>query len=336
MSDEARIGIGHGSGGKLTRDLIDSVFKERLTNDYLSPLSDSAICPALGGGIAFSTDSFVVSPLFFPGGDIGKLAVAGTVNDLAVVGAIPRFLSLGIILEEGFELEKLKTIVDSIARTAGEAGVQVVTGDTKVVEKGKGDGVFINTAGIGEVRPGFPLPAGPAAGDKILVSGPVGDHGALIMSLQSGIDLSSDLESDCAVVSPLIETLKDSGARVKFMRDPTRGGLAAVLNELAGDLGLGVEIAEDSIPLREQVVGIAELLGIEPLQLACEGRIVVVVDEADAGAALAAMRGLEQGAQAAIVGSLVPAHPGLVVQVTGFGGRRIVDMPLSDPLPRIC
>ena len=336
MSDEVRIAIGHGSGGKLTRDLIDQVFKEKLANDYLAPLSDSAICPPLSGGIAFSTDSFVVSPLFFPGGDIGKLAVAGTVNDLAVVGAVPRFLSLGVILEEGFTLESLATIVDSIARTAAEANVQVVTGDTKVVEKGKGDGIFINTAGIGEIRPGFPVAAPPAAGDAILVSGTVGDHGGLIMSLQSGIDLSSGLESDCAVVTPLVEALKESGAGVKFMRDPTRGGLAAVLNELAGDLDLGVEVEEEAIPLKDEVRGIADLLGVEPLQLACEGRIVVVADGEDARSALAALRNVDQGAGAAIVGSLVTGHPGLVVQVTGFGGRRILDMPLADPLPRIC
>lgn len=336
MSDRGRIAIGHGSGGKLTRDLIEAVFKDQLGNDYLAPLSDAAICPPLEGGIAFSTDSFVVSPVFFPGGDIGKLAVTGTVNDLAVVGAVPRFLSLGVILEEGFDLDALSSIVDSIAGTAGEAGVQVVTGDTKVVEKGKGDGIFINTAGIGEIRPGFPLADAPSAGDKILISGPVGDHGALIMSLQSGIDLSSDLESDCAVVSPLIEAIKHSGAGVKFMRDPTRGGLAAVLNELASDLSLGAEIEEDAVPLRDEVRGIAELLGIEPLQLACEGRIVVVVDEPDVDLALAAMRGLEQGAEAAVIGSMVTAHPGLVVQTTGFGGRRILDMPLADPLPRIC
>ena len=334
--DKTKVSLGHGSGGKLTRDLISDIFTSRLDNSYLRPLGDSAVLPGMANGIAFSTDSFVVNPLFFPGGDIGKLAVAGTVNDLAVQGSIPRFLSLGVILEEGFPLDSLEKIVDSVASEANKAGVSVVTGDTKVVEKGKGDGVFLNTAGVGEMVPGFPSSSAPVEGDAVLLSGSVGDHGAVIMSLQSGIDLRSDLHSDCAVIAHLTTALREANVCVKTMRDPTRGGLAAVLNEWADEAGLCIEADETAIPLKPAVVGIADLLGVDPLQLACEGRMVALVSAADAEKAVHTLRGCPGGAEACMVGRVSKGPAGRVVLVTGFGGRRILDMPLSDPLPRIC
>lgn len=334
--DKTRVSLGHGSGGKLTHDLICKLFRSRLDNGFLGRMADSALLPGMPYGVAFTTDSFVVSPLFFPGGDIGKLAVAGTVNDLAVAGALPRYLSLGVILEEGFALESLERIVDSIALEAGKCGVSVVAGDTKVVEKGKGDGVFLNTSGIGERTPGFPVDDLPDDGDVILVSGTVGDHGAVIMSLQSGIELESDLESDCAVILPLVDALRGESIAVKTMRDPTRGGLAAVLNEWAVEGHFCIEVTESAIPLKRAVVGIADLLGVDPLQLACEGRLVALVARADAEAALAALRETHNGADAAVIGVVTGGTPGRVVLKTGFGSRRILDMPVADPLPRIC
>jgi hydrogenase expression/formation protein HypE len=312
------------------------LFKSRLDNPMLGPLADAAICPAFPHGTAFTTDSFVVSPLFFPGGDIGKLSVCGTVNDLAVMGAVPKFLSLAMILEEGLEIGELERIVDSIAGAAKDAAVCIVTGDTKVVEKGKGDRVFINTSGIGAVRRGFPVARPVAAGDAVLVSGSLGDHGAVIMSCRSGIALTSDLVSDCAAVAPLVDALHQAGVAVKFMRDPTRGGLAAVLNELAASARVAIEIEERAVPVKAQVRGICELLGIEALHLACEGRVVAVVEEQDAGRALAVLRALPAGREAASIGRIVAGTPGRIVEKTAFGGRRIVDMPLADPLPRIC
>jgi hydrogenase expression/formation protein HypE len=330
-----RISLGHGSGGRLTRDLIAEILKPRFENPLLSPLADAALCPPMPNGVAFTTDSFVVSPRFFPGGDIGKLAVAGTVNDLAVVGATPRFLSLALVIEEGLAFRELEQIADSIAATAAQARVVIATGDTKVVEKGKGDGLFINTSGIGDLRRGFADTA-PVPGDCVLVSGPVGDHGAIIMSLRSGIDLQSALESDCAIVSPLADALFDAGVKVRCMRDPTRGGLAAVLNEFAASWNLGIVASQAAIPIREQVRGVGELLGIDPLQLACEGRIVAVVPAASESLALEALRKTRGGSLAASIGRIVASHPRQVVLETGVGGRRILDMPEADPLPRIC
>jgi hydrogenase expression/formation protein HypE len=316
---------------------VREVFGTRLTNPALDGWGDSALLELGGARIAFTTDSFVVSPLVFPGGDIGKLAVCGTVNDLAVAGAVPRFLSLAVVLEEGFDRNLLEHLADSIAREAAAAGVLVVTGDTKVVEKGKGDGVYLNTAGVGLLRPAAPGgAAGVRPGDVVLVNGPIGDHGAVIVSARSGIDLSSGLKSDCAPLGGLIAALYDAGVTPRFMRDPTRGGTAGVLAELAHGAAAGVEIDEALLPVRDEVRGICELLGMDPLYLANEGKVIVVVPPEQATTALAALRGHPLGAAAVVIGRITAAYPGKVVLRTRYGGQRLIDMPVSDPLPRIC
>ncbi|HEY3355847.1 MAG TPA: hydrogenase expression/formation protein HypE [Polyangia bacterium] len=337
MSDERRITLGHGSGGLLTSELIREVFGARLDNEWLRPYGDAAVIEAGGARLAFTTDSFVVSPLFFPGGDIGTLAVAGTVNDLAVSGAVPRFLSLAVVLEEGFAVADLARVADSIQRTAAAAGVAVVTGDTKVVEKGKGDGLYLNTAGLGLVRPN--APAGPRAvrpGDAVLVSGPLGDHGAVIVSVRAGIELASGLTSDCAPLGGLVAALYDAGVTPRFMRDPTRGGAATVLGELAQGAGCGLALEEAAIPTRDEVRGICELLGLDPLYLANEGKVIAVTPAEQADAALAALRAHPLGHGAALLGRVTADHPGKVILRTRYGGQRLVDLPVSDPLPRIC
>jgi len=336
-----RITLGHGAGGRLTHALIRDLFAAELGNPWLEPLGDAAICPLPGERIALTTDGFVVSPLFFPGGDIGSLAVNGTVNDLAVAGARPRYLTLGAILEEGLPLNDLRRVTASVAAAARAAGVAVVAGDTKVVEKGKGDGIFLTTAGTGVVRAGHPrADRPPRAGDAVLVSGPVGDHGAVILAARRGIGLESDLVSDCAPVTPLVDALFDAGVAPLFLRDPTRGGLAGVLADLAGEdapePAHGVEVEEASIPVRAAVQAIAEITGVDPLLLACEGRVVAVVEAGDVARALAAWRALPGGAEAACCGSLTADHPGRVRLRTRYGGSRIVLRPTADPLPRIC
>jgi len=331
------ITLGHGSGGLLTHDLVHEVFGTRLKNPVLDGWGDSALLDLGGVRVAFTTDSFVVSPLFFPGGDIGKLAVCGTVNDLAVAGAVPRFLSLAVVLEEGFDLDRLERIADSIARAAAAAGVAVVTGDTKVVEKGKGDGVYLNTAGVGLLRPAAPGGAASVRpGDVVLVNGPLGDHGAVIVSARSGIELASGLVSDCAPLAGLIGALYEAGVTPRFMRDPTRGGAAGVLAELAHGSGCGVALDEERLPFRPEVRGVCDLLGMDPLVLANEGKVIVVVPPEQGAAALAAMRAHPHGAAAATIGTITEAHPGKVVLRTRYGGQRLIDMPVSDPLPRIC
>jgi hydrogenase expression/formation protein HypE len=337
MADERRITLGHGSGGLLTSELIREVFGARLDNEWLRPCGDAALLDCGGARLAFTTDSFVVAPLFFPGGDIGKLAVAGTVNDLAVSGAVPRFLSLAVVLEEGFAVADLARVAASIQATAAAAGVAVVTGDTKVVEKGKGDGLYLNTAGIGLVRPNAPGGARTArAGDAVILSGPLGDHGAVIVSVRSGIELASGLTSDCAPLGGLVGALYDAGVAPRFMRDPTRGGAATVLGELARDGGLGVGLEEAAVPVRDEVRGICELLGLDPFYLANEGKVIAVVAPEQADAAVAALRAHPLGARAAVIGRLVAEHPGKVVLRTRYGGQRLVDLPVADPLPRIC
>jgi hydrogenase expression/formation protein HypE len=331
------ISLGHGSGGLLTHDLVREVFGSRLANPILDGWGDSALLELGGARIAFTTDSFVVSPLVFPGGDIGKLAVCGTVNDLAVAGAVPRFLSLAVVLEEGFDRDLLERIADSIARTAAAAGVAVVTGDTKVVEKGKGDGVYLNTAGVGLLRPA--APGGVASvrpGDAVLVNGPLGDHGAVIVSARSGIELASGLVSDCAPLAGLVDALYAAGVTPRFMRDPTRGGAAGVFAELARGSGCGVALEEERLPVRPEVRGVCDLLGMDPLLLANEGKVIVVVPPDEGPVALAAMQAHPHGAGAAALGTITDAHPGQVVLRTRYGGQRLIDMPVSDPLPRIC
>jgi hydrogenase expression/formation protein HypE len=285
--------------------------------------------------MAFTTDSYVVSPLFFPGGDIGDLAVNGTVNDLAVSGAVPLHLSAGFILEEGFPVADLKRVVQSMRAAAKAAGVQIVTGDTKVVERGKADGCYINTAGVGVIR--RPLGGDVRPGDVVLVSGPIGEHGITVMLARGELDIEGDMKSDTAALNGLVATLLDScGDGVRRMRDATRGGVATVLNEVASDAGVAVVVEEDAIPVRPDVRGACELLGIDPLYVACEGRMVTIVSADVADAALAAMRSHPLGAEAAVVGRIKDDPPGLVLLKTAFGGTRICDLLVGDPLPRIC
>jgi hydrogenase expression/formation protein HypE len=299
-------------------------------------MEDAARLEAGGASLALTTDSFVVSPLFFPGGNIGDLAVNGTVNDLAVSGATPLYLSAGFILEEGFGLDELRTIVTSMREAAERAGVQVVTGDTKVVEKGKADGCFITTAGVGLREPGRLLGVAAAQpGDTVLVSGPIGDHGTTIMLARGELDIEADIVSDTAPLNGLAAALL-AVPGLRAMRDATRGGVATILNEIAAEAGVGVLVREDDIPVRTAVRGAAELLGIDPLYVACEGRLVAVVDGTQADEALAAMRAHPLGAGAASIGQIVADPPGTVLLKTAFGGTRIVDLLVGDPLPRIC
>ena len=334
---EERITLSHGSGGKATQTLIEAVFLEAFSNPLLAPLEDGAVLTAHGGRLAFTTDSYVVSPLFFPGGDIGDLAVNGTVNDLAVSGARPLWLSAGFILEEGFPVADLERIVGSMAAAAERAGVQVVTGDTKVVQRGKADGCYVNTAGVGVIE--RPLELGVATarpGDAVIVSGPIGEHGITIMLARGELDIESEMESDTAPLNGLVERLLDAAPGVRGLRDATRGGVATICNEVARAAGVAVVVDEDSVPVRPDVRGACELLGIDPLYVACEGRLVAIVDGDQVDAAMAALRSHPLGEGAAVIGRVRDDPPGLVLLKTSFGGTRIVDLLVGDPLPRIC
>ncbi len=336
MSDHQTIQMGHGAGGRLTDELIREVFVQRLSNEVLDRLGDSATFPAPGERLAFTTDGFVVSPRTFPGGDLGSIAVNGTVNDLAVAGAIPRYLTLSVILEEGMEVAELARLVESAADAAKEAGVAIVAGDTKVVGKGAGDGAFFVTAGIGALRDGYE-PSRPEPGDEVLVSGPVGDHGATILALRMGMDPGPGLASDCGSVLPAVDALFAAGIEPRFMRDPTRGGLAATLAELAESMGLEVAVDEERIPVRQEVAAVCDLLGVDPLHLACEGRVVAVVPAGRGEAALAALGATDVARDAAIIGRVSGRsdRPRAVLR-TALGGLRVIDRPASHPLPRIC
>jgi hydrogenase expression/formation protein HypE len=332
-----RIQLGHGSGGTLTNDLVRKVFLAKLGNPILDAFDDAGVLPAPDGRLAMTTDSFVVSPLFFAGGDAGSLAIHGTVNDLAVSGARPTYLTLAAILEEGVELKTVRQLAASAADAAREAGVSVVAGDTKVVERGKGDGVFLNTAGVGVVRDGFPrTDRGPSPGDAVLVSGPVGDHGAVILAARSGIEPGAELISDSAPVTRLVDALFESGAAPLFLRDPTRGGLAGVLCDLADTYGLAVEVAEAEIPVRGAVSALCDITGVDHLHLACEGRVVAIVESGDVERVLEAWRGLPEGSGAARIGTLARGEPARVVLQTAFGGARALVRPSAELLPRIC
>ena len=338
--------LAHGSGGKLSHDLVDRFFVRHFDNPTLLKLDDSAVLdlpgaqsPALPPRLAFSTDSYVVSPLFFPGGDIGKLAVCGTVNDLSMSGARPLWLSAGFIIEEGLSLAELERIVRSMAATAEQAGVQIVTGDTKVVDRGSADRLFINTAGVGLVAAGIEI-AGDLArpGDVVLLSGTIGDHGMTIMTQREGLAFSSPLESDCAPLNGLVAGLLAAlppGA-LHCLRDPTRGGLATTLVELAERSAIGIEIEETALPVRESVRGACELLGLDPLYVANEGKLIAIVAAEAAKAALVALRAHEYGQDAAIIGQVTDAHSGRLVLRTALGARRIMDMMVGEQLPRIC
>ncbi|NVB83438.1 MAG: hydrogenase expression/formation protein HypE [Kofleriaceae bacterium] len=332
-----RVLIGHGSGGKLTAELVERMIVPAFTNPALDALDDQAILEVGGGRLAFTTDSYVVSPIFFPGGDIGELAVNGTINDLAVGGARPLALSLAFILEEGMPLADLRRIVESARRAADRAGVSIVTGDTKVVGRGSGDQVFINTSGIGIVPAGVTLGSAQVrAGDAILLSGPIGDHGVAIMAHRAGLDLGGDVASDTAPLHDLAAALLRACPDIHAMRDPTRGGVAATLVEIATRRSLGIEVDEAQIPVREVVRGACELLGLDPLLVANEGKLVAFVPEASAERALEALRAHPLGRHAARIGFVTGEHPSVVELRTPVRGRRILDLPYAEPLPRIC
>lgn len=333
-----RIVLGHGSGGRLTADLVSRVFVPAFRNDVLSALEDQATVRVSNGvRLALSTDAFVVRPIFFPGGDIGRLAVHGTVNDLAVGGAEPMFLAAAFILEEGLELSDLARVVESMRAACAEAHVTLVTGDTKVVDRGKGDRVFITTTGVGVVPAGRALSIASARpGDRVLVSGTLGDHGIAIMSAREGLEFETALESDSACLTDLVRVVLEASDHVRCMRDPTRGGLASTLNELAAASRVGVTIVEAAIPIRPEVAGACEVLGLDPLYVASEGKLVAVVAPDDAEGVLAAMRKHPLGERAAIIGEVVAAHPGMVTERTRVGGERIVIMLAGEQLPRIC
>jgi len=330
--------MAHGGGGRLTQMLIERMFRPAFRNPALETLHDGAVLEVDGVRLAFTTDSFVVSPLFFPGGDIGELAVNGTVNDLAMCGARPLYLSLGLILEEGFPMEDLWRVVRSIQKAAQEAGVEVATGDTKVVDRGKGDGVFINTTGLGLIPAGInisPLQARP--GDAVLINGAVAVHGIAILSVREGLKFETTLESDTAALNGLVEALLGAvGSEVHVLRDPTRGGVASALNEIASSAGVGVVLQETGIPIGDEVRGACEILGLDPLYVANEGKCLAVVSPQASEAALEAMRSHPLGREAAIIGQVVEQHPGTVVLRSRVGGKRVVDMLSGEQLPRIC
>ncbi len=331
---EEIITLDYGSGGKKTARLIEELLVPAFSNPALDALGDGALVDG-AQKLAFSTDSFVVDPIFFPGGDIGKLAVCGTVNDLAMCGAVPKYLSCAFIIEEGLRLEELRQIVSSLRAAAEKAGVQIVTGDTKVVEKGRGDKIYINTAGIGFLKyPGL-SPRNICAGDAVIVSGTVGDHGTAVMLARSGM-MQGELRSDCAALNGLCEAILSTGANVRVLRDPTRGGVATTLNEFVEGTDLGIVIEEGRIPVRPQVRAACDMLGLEPLYCANEGKLLAVADAADADRVLAAMRETEAGQNAAIIGRVTADYPGKLVMRTDFGGKRILQKLTGAQLPRIC
>jgi hydrogenase expression/formation protein HypE len=329
--------LGHGSGGRLTSDLIRDLFLPAFNNAALAHLDDQAVVSVSGCRLAFTTDSFVVKPLFFPGGDIGSLAVHGTVNDLAMGGAKPLFLSAAFIIEEGFSVEELRRIAASFGEAARTAGIEVVTGDTKVVERGSGDELFINTSGIGLVPPGLALSSNQARpGDRVLLSGLIGEHGIAIMAQREGLEFETTIRSDSAALHGLVgEMLKVSGG-IRCMRDPTRGGLASALNEIAGQSQVGVELEESAIPIGEEVRGACEILGLDPLYVANEGKLIAIVAPEAEPAVLQAMRGHALGRESRVIGTVKRDNPGLVTMRTVLGTTRVVDMLAGDQLPRIC
>jgi len=332
-----RILLAHGGGGSLTRELIEELFLPAFDNPRLRPLEDSAVLSLKAQNYAFTTDSYVVKPYFFPGGDIGKLAVCGTVNDLAVQGARPLWLSLGVILEEGLPLADLRKIVASIRETAVEAGVEIVTGDTKVVERGKCEGIYINTAGIGEIV--TPRRLGVAEvrpGDAVIVNGNLGEHGVAVLSRREGIAFHTSVVSDCATLWQLVKVVLDAGAEIHAMRDPTRGGLAATVCDIARASGVGIRLQETALPIGREVRGACDLLGLDPLTIANEGKVVVFCRGADAERVLSAMKSNALGRHACVIGEVMEKPVGVALLHTVIGGERIVDVPTGEDLPRIC
>ena len=339
--------MGHGAGGKMMADLIEHLFAPAFDNEWLAQMGDATALDLPAGKTAFTTDSFVVSPLFFPGGNIGELAVYGTVNDLAMRGAKPLYLSAGFILEEGLPMERLGNIVTAMAAACKKAGVKIATGDTKVVQKGHGDGIYINTSGLGVIPAGVDIgPANAKPGDVVLVSGTMGDHGIAIMSVREGLTFETEIRSDTAPLNGLVEAMMKAACKggdeptplqpIHCLRDATRGGLAAVLNELAGSSNMGIEFDERKVPIRPEVNAACEMLGLDPLYIANEGKLVAIVAEDVAEMVLSAKRQHEYGTGAAIIGRVVSEHPGMVTAKTSIGGTRVVDVPAGELLPRIC
>ncbi|HXW97575.1 MAG TPA: hydrogenase expression/formation protein HypE [Gemmatimonadales bacterium] len=338
LADDSRVQLGHGSGGKLSATLLRERFAPHFANPYLAQQGDGAVVPLGASEIVVSTDTFVVSPLEFPGGNIGALAVHGTINDVAMMGARPMYLSAGFVLEEGLELSTLDRIVRTMAEAAARAGIPIVTGDTKVVERGKADGLYVNTTGIGLLDPGFrPAPDQARPGDRILVSGPIGRHGMAIMAVREGLTFESTIESDTADLSPLVDRLRAAaGASVAVLRDPTRGGVASTLNEIAQASKVGMMLDETALPVPGDVAAACEMLGLDPMYVANEGVLVAIVRPERSDAALAALRGHPLGREARTLGTVVAEHPGYVVLRTVVGGTRVVDLLPGDQLPRIC
>lgn len=342
---DSHITLSHGSGGKASHTLFEAVIAPAFTDPILDTPDDSAVFtvhgatpdPRAGVSLAFTTDSYVVSPLFFPGGNIGTLAVNGTINDLAVAGAIPQFLSVGLILEEGLAIDVLRRVIESMAAAAATAGVRIVTGDTKVVHRGKADGIFVNTSGIGVMREGCALaPDSARPGDQVLVSGYIGDHGMAVMLAREALDMEAEIESDSAALHTLAAAVLNAAPGTRVLRDPTRGGVATTLNEIAVQSGVGVTIDEGTVPVRPAVRGACEMLGIDPLHIANEGKLLAIVPSDEAHAALESMRAHPLGVDAAIIGRIVATPEGMVVLRTTVGGSRVLDMLVGDPLPRIC
>jgi len=337
ISDYPTVLLAHGGGGKLSQHLIEKMFVPAFANDLLSRLHDGAVMTVGGERLAFSTDAYVVKPIVFPGGTIGELAVNGTVNDLAMCGARPLYLSSAFVIEEGFPMESLWQVVRSMQDAAAKAGVLLVTGDTKVVDRGKGDGIFITTSGIGTVSPGITIdPSRARPGDRVLLSGTIADHGIAIMSVREGLEFETAIRSDTAALNGLVASILGTCPDVHVMRDPTRGGVASALNEIAAAGAVGIRIRESSIPVQEEVRGACEILGFDPLYVANEGKMIAIVPGEAAGAVLETMRRDPLGRQAAIIGEVVAEHPGVVNMSTSVGGSRVVDMMSGEQLPRIC
>ena len=337
ITDHKGIILAHGSGGKLTHRLIEKMVLPQFRNELLAPLHDGAVFSLNGTRIAFSTDSFVVNPIFFPGGDIGELAINGTVNDLAMCGARPLYLSAAFIIEEGLPMEDFWRVIQSMRRAADAAGVSLVTGDTKVVDRGKGDKIFINTSGVGVVPDDVNInPSRAAVGDKVIVSGPIAVHGIAIMSVREGLEFESEIASDTAPLNGLVETILGTSKDVHVLRDPTRGGLSSALTEIAESANVGIHLDEAQIPITEEVKGACEILGLDPLYVANEGKLLAVAPPSAADRVLTAMRAHPLGDRSAIIGEVVADHPRFVTMKTRVGGTRVVDMLTGEQLPRIC
>ncbi|WP_445082268.1 hydrogenase expression/formation protein HypE [Candidatus Frackibacter sp. WG13] len=329
--------LSHGSGGKLTQNLIDEIFIKELDNEILRSKNDAAILDLEGERLAFTTDSFVINPIFFPGGNIGELAVCGTVNDLATSGAIPKYLSLSLIIEEGLPITELKQVIKSVSETAKKAGVKIVTGDTKVVAKGEADKLYINTTGVGSLSTKLNISADRAKpGDMILVNGNLGEHGIAVLSERKGLEFETIVKSDTAPLSGLVSDILEVTDQVKVLRDPTRGGLATTLNEIAEASQVGIKLQEDKLPISETVEAASQMLGLDPLYLANEGKLIVIVPEEEVEDVLEAMQKSEYGVKSAIIGQVTADEPGRVVLENNFGASRVLDMLTGEMLPRIC